>query len=321
MTEQEFKERFTEEKPIYEAWGHYVSNEIVSKIRQRVENVDYFLKVPPNPRVKETNSLIEKAFYRGKPYVDPYNEITDKVGVRFVVLLLEDIGKIADIIEDGEWKWSKDKDFDKERFDNPDVFTYQSDHYIIYNKNDVQFNGMTIPEDVPCEIQIRTLLQHAYSELTHDTIYKPKTQAIPLMKRYVARSMALIETADDLFREVNKMFSVNSVERLLPNLIELYSRFIAPEFEKKLNIFILDAFKDLTIQVKNEEIEAFISKNDFLTENIALRYDENLLYRQPVILLIYYLISKKPSQVVKHWPLTQSVLHPLYSDLGRSFPI
>src|SRR3546814_12228521 len=37
----------------------------------------------------------------------------------------------------------------------------------------------------PCEVQLRTLLQHAHSQLTHDTIYKPKTIASSHTKRFV----------------------------------------------------------------------------------------------------------------------------------------
>ena len=51
---------------------------------------DVFLRIPPKPRTKGEVSFLEKAFYR-KAYVDPYVEVTDKVGVRFVVLVASQI--------------------------------------------------------------------------------------------------------------------------------------------------------------------------------------------------------------------------------------
>ena len=38
--------------------------------------------------------MLQKAFYRGKDYRSPYEDIEDKVGLRFVVLLTEDIRTI-----------------------------------------------------------------------------------------------------------------------------------------------------------------------------------------------------------------------------------
>ncbi len=46
-----------------------------------------------------------------KRKVDPLAEITDQVGVRFVVLLLEDIERIGTIVEAGPWLAQKDRDF------------------------------------------------------------------------------------------------------------------------------------------------------------------------------------------------------------------
>ena len=49
---------------------------------------------------------------------------------------------------------------------------------------------------------MRTLLQHAHSELTHDTIYKPSVVQTPAMLRAAAKSMALIEATGDYFEEL-----------------------------------------------------------------------------------------------------------------------
>ncbi|TOO37902.1 (p)ppGpp synthetase, partial [Vibrio parahaemolyticus] len=76
-------------------------------------------------------------------------------------------------------------------------------HYVVRARVDLQVKGLMIKAGTPCEIQVRTLLQHAYAELTHDAVYKAKTVVEPEVHRTVAKSMALIETTDDFFSDVN----------------------------------------------------------------------------------------------------------------------
>jgi len=176
MTENEFIVRYEAEKPVYAAWGNYVRDSILSSLTAKIDGFtpDNFLKVPASVRVKDTDSLVAKAFYRGKPYADAYGQITDKVGTRFVVLLLNHINHVEEAITSGPWEYSKDRDFDEEREKQPFIFDYQSKHFIVKAIKEVPFGDVIVPVGTPCEVQVRTLLQHAYSELSHDTVYKPK---------------------------------------------------------------------------------------------------------------------------------------------------
>src|SRR5271167_202078 len=92
-----------------------------------------FVKIwPPQSRLKGPDSLVEKAFYRGKAYTDPYSDITDKVGVRYVVLLTSNISEVEQSINEiDDWEATKDKDFEEERARQPMLFDYQSVHYIV----------------------------------------------------------------------------------------------------------------------------------------------------------------------------------------------
>ena len=81
------------------------------------------MKTPVIPRLKDDYKLIEKAFYRNKTYTDPYTDITDKVGTRFVVLLGRDINLVSrSVMEITDWSWTKDRDFEEEQSGNPVVF-------------------------------------------------------------------------------------------------------------------------------------------------------------------------------------------------------
>src|SRR6266542_514227 len=89
MTEDEFLARWDRERPMYEAWGQFVSQRIADEIRPRVAplSADLFIRIPIKARVKSDGSFLTKAFYRGKDYANPFDDITDKVALRVVVFL------------------------------------------------------------------------------------------------------------------------------------------------------------------------------------------------------------------------------------------
>lgn len=324
--EQEFLEKYEKEKQTLEEWGKFIINYIIDELKYENYNIDKFLKVPAMPRLKDNNSIIEKAFYRGKNYENPIEDITDKVGTRFVVLLVSEIKIIEDIIEKCNcWEYSKDKDFEKERDENPTFFNYQSVHYIIMNNKSLTVNNTLIKENTKCEVQIRTLLQHAYSELTHDTVYKPKqnVKPTPIVQRLVARSMAMIETTDYIFKEVNDtMVKENNIKsnNLLPMMREEYTKIKDPEENIKIQDLIIESYADIIQKIDKDNFMEFIKHNQpIIVDQVTKKYKSELLFRQPIILLIYYLIEKYPSKLKANWPLTEDLIKPIYAKLGTSF--
>jgi putative GTP pyrophosphokinase len=203
--ETELLERWRNERSMYAAWGEFVSETLTAAVALEIypAAVEMFFRIPLKSRTKEAPSLLAKAFHRGKQYKDPYADIEDKVGVRIVVLFSEEIRVVERAINDRpEWTAAKARDFEDERAERPFEFDYQSLHYVVRAKLGVSRDGIDVDPNTPCEIQVRTILQHAYSELTHDTIYKPSVQAQPDVKRAAAKSMALIEATDDYFAQV-----------------------------------------------------------------------------------------------------------------------
>ena len=86
-------------KPQYYAWGKYVRNYITEGLHLSRQEYQQLVKIPVEPRVKDTDSIVEKAFYRqGKHYTDPLRQITDKVGIRFVVMVTDQIKIIEKVI-------------------------------------------------------------------------------------------------------------------------------------------------------------------------------------------------------------------------------
>lgn len=327
MKEAELLARWRAEKPLYEAWSDFISQKVHEGLHACIAPVslDYFIKVPVKPRLKADSTLVDKALHR-KKYANPYEDLTDKVGMRFVVLLTTDIKKVCEVIEAGAgqgfWEASKDRDYEKERLDKPLEFSYQSVHYVLRAKAGLIHQGVQIPEGAACEVQIRTLLQHAHSELTHDTIYKPKTTAQPEVKRTVAKSMALIEATDEFFEKAIKDLdeAARPGRELLAFLAKLYENGteVAPGHELS-NQIVIDTCFNLASQAPYKEIDDFLQAKGFIFDKIKERLTTRHFFTQPVVLLAYYLAQTKPAQVKDVWPLDRDDLALVFSDLGKKF--
>lgn len=327
MTESEFLQKWNDEKLVYKEWGSFVVSTIKERLLDRVKSLNTFLKQPCDVRIKEEASLLDKAFCRkDKGYKDPYKEIEDKAGCRFVVLLVEDIKFITDIVENApEWEAKQCRNFGKERDASPLLFTYQSVHYIVRPREELSSNGIKVDKSIPCEIQIRTLLQHAYAELTHDAIYKTKTSVKPVVHRTVAKSMALIETTDDFFSTVNRELNSTPIEQLnfQSSLDFLYTKLTGniPTPAQKSSLTILDEFSEILSDTLIGQIEElFIRRKEFL-ELLVTEVEQYPWFSQSIVMFIIWLIRKEKIKAIEQWPIERRVLEIIASDMGESLDI
>lgn len=320
--QEQIEEQYEKEKPMYLAWGKFVVNSIFRQLDLSPVEYNKLIKIPVKPRLKETASLVQKAFFRNKAYKDPYNEITDKVGVRFVVMVTCQIKRISDVVEASKlWSWSKDKDYESVREQHPEVFEYESVHYIVKANEDFKYNNVEIRKDTPCEIQIRTLEQHAYAELSHDYFYKSNNEIENRMKRYLARSSALNETTDLMFEEVYDMIENEKEEYYKLNTL-LKSIYDFKDYDEELNRSIYNSIKNMYekyVLGKNNLAEWV--EEDIL-EDIKKRKN-NSLYRQPMIILLYFLLATHRKELIQEWEYENTIdmLEPIADDLGISLDV
>ncbi len=140
-------------------------------------------------RAKSVNSFAAKAARTvgGRPvFTDPLREITDQVGVRVITYVHADVQAVADLLAD-EATVIDDRDMGQETA-SEGRFGYSSRHLLI----DVE--GM----DRVAQIQIRTVLQHAWAEFEHDIRYKGTIpdEHVPEFDRRFTLAAGLLELAD-----------------------------------------------------------------------------------------------------------------------------
>lgn len=272
------------------------------------------IKIKCDPRIKDNDSIIAKAFFR-KNYEDAYEEITDKVGIRFVVMVNKQIQIIKKIIECSDiWYYSKDQDYEEAIEKHPDIFSYESVHYIVRNKHDIEENGITIKRGTPCEVQIRTLEQHAYAELSHDYIYKQEEKTTSSTKRYMAKSMALNEVTDELFSKVYDMVEDENIKYCnLTNFLR--SKIPFTNYNEKIDQSIFECINPMLekYQINKETVDSFLS--DYYIDKINRRQDK-IIYQQPMIIMLYILAKEHTAELEVNWCYTQEMLSMVFSDLG-----
>ena len=196
---------------------------LFEKLSNKLEMlIDEFLKENKtiihqlSSRVKEERSLSNKIDNKEGTY-QCLNDITDIVGIRIITYLDSDVDTIAEMIKK-EFNIDVENSVDKRKLDN-DVFGYRSLHYVASFKEErcnlTEFKPF---KDMKFEIQIRSILQHAWAEIEHDLGYKSAVSVPDNFIRSFNRLSALLETADIEFDRLKK--DLKSYEKRLPQLIE-----------------------------------------------------------------------------------------------------
>jgi ppGpp synthetase/RelA/SpoT-type nucleotidyltranferase len=159
-------------------------------------------------REKAVASFAEKALRKMHKYSDPVNQLTDLCGARVITRTRSEVDAYCQYIKDHfEIDW--DNSLDTSQRLTPSEFGYRSIHYIVKFRRDVDY-GIPIPEEVFClkaEIQVRTLVEHAYADFGHDLTYKGAFTLPITWRRELASVAAALEEVDQTFSRIEERLS------------------------------------------------------------------------------------------------------------------
>lgn len=166
------------------------------------DNGVHFLTI--QSRIKEEDSIRSKAFE--KNYTDPDQLMMDIIGLRVIVYLESDVDKVSKIINDC-FEIDNLNSIDKRLQDDIDKVGYRSLH-LICKLGSTRKLAYEYKSHVkrPFEIQIRTVLQHAWAEIEHKENYKVSGGNIlpPALQRRLNILSGTLELID---REISKISS------------------------------------------------------------------------------------------------------------------
>ncbi|MCF7936558.1 MAG: RelA/SpoT domain-containing protein [Synergistales bacterium] len=150
-------------------------------------------------RTKGLDRFSELINDSGVSYDDPFKEITDLSGVRIVLYYAEELERVAQMIEE-EFRVYPEQSVPYEAIHDPDVYGYRSIRYAVsLPEQRRELREWSRYRDLLAEIQVRTILQNAWVNITTTLPYEQLKQSKSMLKRKLSRMSALLEEADEGF--------------------------------------------------------------------------------------------------------------------------
>lgn len=169
-------------------------------------------------RIKTEEALKNKILYK-----DKYNhleEITDVLGCRIITLFEKDVDRILDLISD-TFEIVEIVDKRKKNRTNRIEFGYSSLHLVLkFTDSRCELVEYQKYQYILFEVQIRTVLQHAWAEVEHGLGYKSFYEPPMDVKRKLNRLAGTLEILDEEFEDIRYEIalyneSIDRVEKVL----------------------------------------------------------------------------------------------------------
>jgi len=211
-------------------------NELCNELTKIIVDNGLKLGFPIQKRVKTWISIKDKLLNQDLK-LKSIEQLQDLIGLRAVFLYKRDLKLINNVIK---------KTFViKKQYDTFDrlaenQFGYSSIHFVIQLPRDwLKVPSLSEFGKFSVEIQIRTLAQHIWSEVSHELQYKTKEDVPQNLIRPIYRASALLETVDLEF------------ERLL-NDREEYIKLIDKKIDQDLNVDNIEQILDSLLPSENK---------------------------------------------------------------------
>ena len=218
-------------------------------------------------RIKTEEALRNKVMYKNK--YNHLDEITDILGVRIITLFETDIDTILDLLEN-TFEVCEIVDKRKKERTNRIEFGYNSLHVIVkFTDSRCQLVEYQKYQDIRFEVQIRTVLQHAWAEVEHGLGYKSFYEPPMTVKRKLNRLAAALEILDEEFENIRYDISLynqsfDKVEKILKTDINKDSLIAYVNNSEFLNGLVEKLAQDLDFQIVRDP--SFISQQKLATK-------------------------------------------------------
>lgn len=195
-------EKYQKIRPLYKEFSGVVKNilsEAFNAKRIKIHSIE--------SRAKEIESFGSKVSSPsqediGRPqYPNPLSEVTDLAGIRVITFFPKTLETVDDTIRS---QFNVVEKLDKiQILIKEEKLGYGSIHYLVYLKDErTKLLEYSRFQNLVAEIQVRTILQHAWAEIEHDIQYK-SIEIIPSTIRRRFMSLAgMLEIADREFQAI-----------------------------------------------------------------------------------------------------------------------
>ena len=243
-----FVSQYTIKKPLYDEF----TSKLVELLKAllRIRSIDTQLI---ESRTKDTGSFREKISRSSKRYVDPIREVTDLSGIRIIVYYEEDLDIVCQLIEN-EFEIDRSNSIDKRTVLRPEEFGYQSIHFVVkLSRSRCDLLEWHHLAGLQAEIQVRTVLQHAWAAISHKLQYKHEEDVPQVLRRRLFRLSALLELADEEFMSLRN--------RTAALTQEIEQQLSEGETNLEINLLTIEEFLRTSPEVK--QLVAYAKKSGF----------------------------------------------------------
>lgn len=249
----ELKEWYIKNRPLYKDLASKVESIIKEVLNQK--QITYF---SISSRAKTLESFMDKS--QKDKYKEPISEIMDFAGIRIITYVKSEVKECCSEVEK-LFDIDKDNSLDKGNELGTEKMGYRSVHYIANLKND----RLCLPEysafrDKKFEIQVRTILEHAWADISHDRNYKFNGVLPEEIQRRFALVAATLELSDREFDSI--ALELSKYEK------EVEGKIKNNELDIEINSASLKEY--LKNKLESYEKESLIIDVDFINEQIVI---------------------------------------------------
>ena len=230
----DFKTEYTGLRPILEKFELELRHQLDELLAQ--ESVS--LAVPVQSRVKDWDSIEEKLVRKPRDW-GSIRDLPDLVGLRAILLFNRDVEKLRSVLS-GRFHVLQQEN--KGELLEESQFGYLSIHLLI----ELPHQWLAVPSmadfgGLKAEVQIRTVAQHIWAEVSHKLQYKQENSVPPHVRRAIFRVSALLEFVD------------LELERILEER-DQYQRNVGPPYiSEALNVDSLARLLDTHLPRENKD--------------------------------------------------------------------
>jgi putative GTP pyrophosphokinase len=170
-------------------------------------------------RLKSRASLEDKLARPDRSYGDLW-DITDLVGLRVITYFEDSVDRVGQLVE-ARLPVDFEHSVDKRARRDAGAFGYRSLHYVCRMAAAADDGAGELPPRACCEVQVRTVLEHAWAEIEHDLGYKAQDTLPAAGQRRLHRLAGLLELADQEFVAIRR--ELEHYASSLPQRIEAAS--------------------------------------------------------------------------------------------------
>ncbi|MFB7893695.1 GTP pyrophosphokinase family protein [Microbacterium sp. NPDC056044] len=174
---------------------------VAQLIRELVGALDGVPIMDVRYRLKAEASASKKIGKSGGRYRS-YNDLHDMLGLRVITYLASGVDTVVEVLRDN-FEVDESRSVDKLATLDPDRFGYLSYHLVLTLKpprSDLTEWGPY--RDIRFEVQVRSILQHAWAEIEHDLGYKYEPGIPSHLRRKFAILAGALESADNSFDDL-----------------------------------------------------------------------------------------------------------------------